>query len=167
MDYLAHALWTRAIYARSPHPWWGAFWGVFPDTICWVPFLIVRLFSTNSLRPDVGGALPEWVSFMYGLSHSVVVFAVVVGALYIIRRRVPIYIWGWLIHIAIDVPTHAADRWPTPFLWPVADFHFPGVSWGSSWFMIANYIALIGIYAYLYYQKRSDAARVAERTTVS
>ncbi len=154
MDYLAHALWTRAVYNGSPKPWWGAFWGVFPDTICWVPFLLVRLVSADTARPEVGGSLPEWVSFMYGLSHSVVVFAAVVAIVYLVYRRIPIYIWGWLIHIAIDVPTHAADRWPTPFLWPAADVHFPGISWGTGWFMVANYTLIAMVYLYMYLRSK-------------
>jgi len=154
MDYLAHALWTRAVYHKTPHPWYGAFWGVFPDTIAWVPFLFYRIFThgLSSGRPDL--ALPAWMDFMYGFSHSLIIFGVTCLLVYLLTRRIPIYLWGWLIHIAIDIPTHAAEMWPTPFLWPLGDIKFPGVSWGTSWFMIANYTLLAGVYLYLYFSAR-------------
>jgi hypothetical protein len=148
MDYFAHALWTRAVYHKTPHPWYGAFWGVFPDTISWVPFFFYRLFTGGAGMPSE--VLPAWMDFLYGISHSVVVFAVVCGIIFLFKRHLPIYLWGWLLHIFIDVPTHAATRWPTPFLWPLVDVKFPGVSWGTPWFMYANYAALIGVYIYLY-----------------
>lgn len=100
--------------------------------------------------------LPAWMDFLYGISHSVVIFAAVCGIVFLFKRHIPIYLWGWLIHIAIDVPTHAASLWPTPFLWPIADVKFPGVSWGASWFMISNYAALAGVYIYLYLRKRKN-----------
>lgn len=154
MDYLAHGLWGYAIYSRSPRPWLGAFWNVFPDTISWVPFFFYRTFTSGFGRPELGAGLPEWMDFLYGLSHSVVVFAAALCISYVIYRRIPIYIWGWLIHIAIDVPTHAATIWPTPFLWPIADVKFPGISWGTQWFMIANYAALAIVYISIYYRRR-------------
>jgi len=149
MDYLAHALWTRAVYHEAKHPWWGAFWGVFPDTVSWVPFFFYRIFTSgfSSGRSDL--VLPGWMDSLYGVSHSVVVFAVVVFIIYLVKKRIPIYIWGWLLHIAIDVPTHSANMWPTPFLWPVSDFKFPGISWGTQSFMIANYAILSIVYLYI------------------
>lgn len=154
MDYLAHALWTRAIYHKTQHPWWGAFWGVFPDTISWVPFFFYRIFTGGFERPGLGSALPAWMDALYGLSHSLVILGIAVGAVYLIKRRIPIYLWGWLIHICIDIPTHAATLWPTPFLWPIAHVRFPGISWGSSWFMTLNYSLLAIVYVYLYYLRR-------------
>jgi hypothetical protein len=98
------------------------------------------------------------MDFLYGLSHSLIVFAAVMLIIFIVKKRVPIYMWGWLLHISIDVPTHAAERWPTPFLWPASTLHFPGVSWGTSWFMVANYSLLAIVYIYLYYQGRRHKA---------
>lgn len=154
MDYLAHPLWTRAVYNKAEHPWWGAFWGVFPDTISWVPFFFYRLFTGGGGMPSV--VLPAWMDFLYGISHSVIVFGVVIGVIYILKKRIPMYMWGWLLHISIDVPTHAAERWPTPFLWPISEVKFPGVSWGTEWFMIANYLLLALVYVYLFLEKRKE-----------
>lgn len=100
--------------------------------------------------------LPAWMDFLYGISHSVIVFGVVIGVIYILKKRIPIYLWGWLLHISIDVPTHAAERWPTPFLWPISEVKFPGVSWGTEWFMIANYLLLALVYVYLFLEKRKE-----------
>jgi len=156
MDYLAHTLWTRAIYHKSKHPWWGTFWGVFPDTISWVPFLIYRLFTSgiSGGRPSL--ILPPWMEFLYGFSHSIIIFAVAWLAIYIVKKSVPIYFYGWLFHIFIDVPTHSAAAWPTPFLWPISEYRFNGTSWGGQWFMIANYSGLLLVYIYLVYQRKKN-----------
>lgn len=153
MDYLAHGLWGYAIYRKTPRPWWGVLWCVFPDTISWVPFLIYRLASGEVGPPSY--ILPPWMDVLYGLSHSVVIFSLVALGVYVVMRRLPIYFWGWLIHIAIDVPTHATGRWPTPFLWPLHNVTFPGVSWGEQWFMIANYALFAIVFISIYYRGRN------------
>jgi hypothetical protein len=36
---------------------------------------------------------------------------------------------GWLLHIAIDIPTHSFRYYATRFLWPVSDFRIDGIAW--------------------------------------
>lgn len=157
MDYLAHALWSYGVYNKSAKPWWGVFWGVFPDTISWVPFFFYSLLSSGGWGRPVVASLPEWVYVMYGLSHSLVVFTAVFALVYFFnKKKVPIYLLSWLIHICIDVPSHAREFLPTPFLWPVSEWRFPGVSWGTPWFALLNYVLLAGFFIYLIYERRKN-----------
>jgi hypothetical protein len=73
-----------------------------------------------------------------------VIFAVVVLSLYIWRKKVPWLLLPWGIHILMDIPTHT-DFFPTPFLFPLSDWHFPwGISWAEGWLLLADWI-LLGI----------------------
>ncbi|HYD02692.1 MAG TPA: hypothetical protein VEC16_00175, partial [Alphaproteobacteria bacterium] len=65
-----------------------------------------------------------------GISHSIFVFFAVIGIVYLIYKKIPIYLWAWGLHILVDVPTHTREFLPTPFLWPFFDWYFPGISWG-------------------------------------
>jgi hypothetical protein len=114
---------------RVKTAWLSVFFGVLPDLSSWTIYLIYRLFNGGFGRPDPS-IVPDWVMTLYGISHSILIFAAVIGIVYIIKKTIPIYLWAWGLHIAIDVPTHSRDFLPTPFLWPVADWYFPGISWG-------------------------------------
>lgn len=49
---------------------------------------------------------------------------------------------AWGLHILLDVPTHARSFYPTPFLWPLSDWTFDGVSWTAPWALALNYTLL-------------------------
>jgi hypothetical protein len=61
---------------------------------------------------------------------------------------------GWALHILIDIPTHSLRFFATPFLWPLSDYRFNGISWGNRWFMLANYTALAIVYILLWRTSR-------------
>ncbi len=138
------------------HVGWTAFWGIFPDLFAFtIPFTI-RIFSllTGSLmlsnffhRPPVSEeALPSGFSTahnLYQYSHSIVIWALVFLLVWAIFKRPRYELLGWLLHILIDIPSHALAFYPTPFLFPVSDYRFPyGVPWSNMWYMIINYSLL-------------------------
>lgn len=172
MDIFAHGLWTAAaaktINKKSPkhlNVLRAAFWGIFPDLFAFtIPF--VWLFwniAFNGLsfadipHPDAGeppAALNQFPIFqlasaLYNISHSAVVFAVVFGVVYFIMRRPVWELTGWLLHIIIDIPTHSYQFYPTPFLWPLSGWKFDGFPWGTPWFLILNYTAILIVYILL------------------
>ncbi len=67
-------------------------------------------------------------------------------------RRFPYELLGWLLHILIDIPTHSYSFYPTPFLWPISQYKFDGISWGTPWFMIVNYSSLAISYLVLWWK---------------
>lgn len=185
MDIFAHGLWAAAaaktynqVYGRiAIRPYklnvlQTAFWGVFPDLFAFtIPFAwlilgplfgdqVPRLQQSESGEPPPADS--HWTfrlaSILYQYSHSLVIFFTVIALIWLIRKRIPWVMGGWLLHILIDMPTHTYDFYPTPFLWPLSDFKITGISWGTPWFMIANYssLALIFLSLFILNKKQID-----------
>jgi hypothetical protein len=168
MDILAHTLWTNAA-ARGAnaaakknrvHVGWAAFWGVFPDFFAFtIPFVI-------SLWGLLSGTATEFPShrntegfniagYLYQYSHSMVVWAVVFIVVWVVRKRPVFELFGWLLHILIDIPSHSINFYPTPFLFPVSDYRFPyGVSWANPIYMIVNYTLLAAVWIGIFLRSR-------------
>lgn len=156
MDYFAHGAWSYLAFYKRKKVWWAVFFGVLPDTISWVPFFIYRLVtqSFGFSKPELV-MVPDWVHLLYGFSHSIIICAAVFLIVYLVKGKVPYFMWSWpLLHILIDVPTHTREFLPTPFLWPISEWRFPGISWGTPWFMALNYTLLISFFVYKIRQKR-------------
>lgn len=181
MDIFSHGLWTAAaakVAGKKLHPslhaGWAAFWGVFPDLLAFtLPFALLfwnmavgNLNISDFPRPDPEGGAPSdaanlfnstLVHALYSLSHSIIIFAVVFCLVWLLKKRPVWELLGWLLHILIDIPTHSYQFYPTPFLWPVSNLKINGVSWATPWFMVANYFALLAVYAYLRFAKRKTS----------
>jgi hypothetical protein len=61
---------------------------------------------------------------------------------------------GWFIHVLMDIPTHSGMLYPTLFLWPLSDWYYDGNSWGTLWFMIANYSCLLIVFILLRFVRK-------------
>jgi hypothetical protein len=148
MDVFSHGLWSYLIFHKQRWKYWAILVGVLPDLLSWFIFMLYRMVNGIAWGgPDVM-TIPQWVWDLYGLSHSLIVFMVVFGVLWLVFRRVQWILLPYLVHILIDIPTHSRHFLPTPFLWPISDWAFPGISWGQRWFMMLN-LSLIAIgYAY-------------------
>jgi membrane-bound metal-dependent hydrolase YbcI (DUF457 family) len=187
MDIFAHGLWTaaaaRAINLRIKksgkstikplNVWHATFWGIFPDLFAFtVPFFVIAFnilsgsMAITQIPPP--GTTPTVIleqripiislaNQLYGISHSLIVFAVVFLLAWLIFRR-PIWeLGGWLFHVLIDIPTHAAQFFPTPLFWPINSWKFLyGFSWGVPWFMALNYSALVVAYLVLWRKEKSN-----------
>ena len=153
--------------------WYTVLWGVFPDLLAFVlPFVWMfwniifgdLKFSDfprpETVEPAVRDTLPVFqiASGLYNISHSLIVFIVIFGlAAVLLRsklRRIPWEMSGWFLHVLIDIPTHSYKFYPTPFLWPISEWKFDGFSWGTPWFIILNYSAIILAYWILRKKRR-------------
>lgn len=158
----------------------AVFWGIAPDIFSfgilfvWITGLLLfgglNFFDfhqhgrmpINPERPDMeplpGNTLFIFrlVSFLYNVSHSVVVFIFIFGIVALIFKKPVWEMAGWLIHILIDIPTHSYQFYPTPFLWPVSGWKFDGFSWGNPWFMFFNYLALAAVYYLLFIKRKTN-----------
>ncbi|MFA5887597.1 MAG: hypothetical protein WC852_02715 [Candidatus Nanoarchaeia archaeon] len=172
MDVFAHALWTGAIIKtislhlkRKITIWKAVLWGIAPDVFsfglmtAWM--LLSLLFGGTALdfqhfeamEPAQRDTIPifQIVSVMYNITHSLFTFVAFFIIFYFLFRKPMWAMLGWLIHILIDIPTHSYQFYPTPFLWPISNWKFNGISWGQKWFMIANYSAIMIAYIALYF----------------
>jgi len=185
MDIFAHSLWTAAaarqanknkkllLKNRAPlHVGWAVFWGVFPDLFAFgLPFLAMLYFFVTGQVTLSGIGLrhlfnapsnARWIitlpAQLYQISHSLVTFSLVFLVVWLILRRPYWELLGWALHIFIDIPSHAANFYPTPFLWPISKYHFIyGVSWANPWFMLINYGALAIVWIYFLTKRKNPA----------
>jgi hypothetical protein len=153
MDTLSHYLWVVALYWQHPKRWIIGLFGALPDLLSFGPHIVESLFAGTLGRPELH-TIPDYVFVMYDLTHSLVVFAVVALVLWFAARDWFWLIWGWALHILIDIPTHSAEFFPTPFLWPISDFMIDGISWGVVWFMIMDVTLLVAVYTWLVMRKQ-------------
>lgn len=143
MDTFAHAAWSFIIFHQTNLPLLAVFFGIMPDLFSWTIVMFYSLAKGMKFgKPDMK-KIPEWAFPLYGVTHSIFVFGIVALIVFLILGYFPIYLWAWIIHILIDIPTHSRKFLPTPFLWPLSKWTFPGFSWGQKWFMITNWSAII------------------------
>ena len=156
MDYLSHGFWSYIFFHRIKKPFYAVFFGLMPDNLSWVIFFFYNLIAgTTFSGPPHLNEIPDWVFTLYGISHSLIVFVVVASIIYIVFRKIPLYIYAWPIAIVIDIFTHTRDFLPTPFLWPLSEWKFPGINWGDSLFMIINYSLIFLFLGYIIIKKRA------------
>jgi hypothetical protein len=145
MDVLAHGLWGGVLFGRKTRwQWRGALWlGMAPDIVAFGPFTVSQVFKHD------WRAFPPYVYSTYDVTHSLVVWAIVVGTIWFFRKRFPWILCAWGFHIVCDIPLHEISFFPTPYLWPLPTPLVNGVRWAQPVIMIPNYLALAVAYTLL------------------
>lgn len=164
MDIASHGLWGGVAFGRkSRKSFWLAFcFGIAPDFFSFGIFFIHR-WLTNGFslgfhgKPDIA-IIPSYVPFMYNITHSLVIFVVVFFIVWFFMKR-PVYeMCAWPFHIIMDIFTHSAEYFPTPFLFPLSNYHFHGISWGNPMIFFPN-LALLAI-AYIWFYRFKKKTRI-------
>jgi hypothetical protein len=147
MDALAHFLWTIIILHKLPSLGLALFFSVAPDAFSWGLANIYLLTKHRKFpHPKKLDQVPTWVFTLYGLTHSLFVFAAVFIIVMVSTQSFPFYLIAWLMHILMDIPLHSRDFLPTPFLWPFSDYKFPGIKWWSRRYILLNYAIIILVF---------------------
>ena len=147
MDVFAHGLWSYAVFHKKKYVWMATLFGVLPDILSFGILFIINLVNGNFHRgPPALSMLPKWLFVSYNLTHSIVLFAVVLLVVFLITKNWYWPLMAWAIHIIIDIPTHSTRFFPTPFLWPLSNYVFNGISWATPWFMLLNYGSLMAVF---------------------
>lgn len=175
MDVFAHALWTHAIHRgvtkakniklNKKAIWTVIFFGLAPDLFSFGFHFTQRIFSWLFQKgeffmsgPPDPSTIPAYIYNSYNYTHSLVLFLAVFAVVWALRGRPYWLMYGWGLHILIDMFSHSTSFFPTPFLFPIADVKINGWSWGDSTFMAINYSLLVITYIGLYlYSKRKQA----------
>jgi len=165
MDIVSHGLWGGIAFGRKNRKNFilAFLIGLLPDVLSFGIILagsILGFFQRTdwSGGPPDPALIPSFANHLYNITHSIIIFAAVFLIVWIIRKR-PWWILGaWGLHILIDIPSHSYQFFPTPFLWPIADFKFNGISWGSPEIFIPNIILLFILYIWFYIAKRKQKA---------
>ncbi len=152
MDFFAHLFWTAILFRGQGPLWIPIAFAAIPDVFSWGMYLFHRILTGKFKfeKPNLQ-AVPRWVWSLYGISHSIFVSGSMFLVISIMVGKVYIPSLAWLVHILFDIPTHSRQFLPTPFLWPISKWKFPGFSWGRRWFIILNWtiIALLMIYLFI------------------
>ncbi len=170
MDIISHGLWGAIAFGRkAKKSYWKAFaFGVLPDLFSFIPQFIYLFFSPEAAHFGSGPPSPESILpltyMLYNISHSLVIFSIIFGVVWLVRKKPMYELLAWGLHILSDIPTHSTDFFPTPFLWPLFDVKINGFSWGQPWFMILNYSLLAVVYTAFIWHKKYESRR---KTTIS
>jgi hypothetical protein len=167
MDVVAHGLWGGApFWAQGRRKFFaGVLIGMAPDLLSFGVFHVTNPgWITLRLAGEVSGPpslsmLPPYVFHAYNVTHSLLVWAAAFALLWLVTKNPPWLLGAWLLHILCDIPTHTESYFPTPFLWPFSTPFVDGISWSTPWFLAANYVSIVSVYAVLFlcfYRRRAD-----------
>ena len=163
MDTLAHAIYGATLFSRTglagglrgpvnaqgrrialDWTFWTAFsFGLLPDIAS------IGIYFTQSALNWSGisfHALPDYVFALYQPTHSLVVAFIGLGFIRLFLKPLLLPALAWPFHICLDIFTHPLGRFQTPFLYPLSDLAFNGISWWMHpWFILAYWglIALV------------------------
>ncbi len=158
MDYVAHGFWSYIFFNWVRRPLYAVLFGLLPDTSSWLIYTIYRMWMGGEFSKPILSIVPDWVFTLYNISHSLFVAAAAILIVSLILRRIPMCMLAWPAMIVLDVFTHTRDFLPTPFLWPISEWRFPGISWGTWQFMVINYsVIAICLFAIIVYRKRRSS----------
>ncbi|MBI4385684.1 hypothetical protein HY573_02545 [Candidatus Parcubacteria bacterium] len=167
MDIVSHGLWGGLAFGRANKKrFWLAFlFGMAPDLFAF-GLLSARVIFGLAPRPQFTlghpdpSFIPPYVFQLYNMSHSLVIFAAVFLLIWVIRKRPLWEMSAWGLHILFDIFTHSEQFFPTPFLWPVSDVRFAGISWMHPLIFIPNVLALTVFYGYWLILGKRRAAEI-------
>ncbi len=166
MDIISHGLYGGVLVGRkSKKSYWTAFFfGIAPDLFSFGIFSAVVWLGYAS-GPDWGvgpvdpALIPQYVHSAYNVTHSLVVFLFAFALVWLLRGKPMWEMLGWLFHILLDIFTHSLSFFPTPFLWPLFDYRFPGTSWSHPAIFIPNVLILLSLYGYWGYKRRNSKVK--------
>lgn len=159
MDVASHGLWGGVFFGRKNRKDFclAFIFGVAPDMLSFGIFFAQRIYSRGfdflSGPPPVS-IIPPYVSSMYNITHSLIIFATTFFLVWIIRKKIFLPMFAWGFHVFLDIFTHSTQFFPTPFLWPISNYAFNGIPWGHPVIWFPNAGLLIVFYALFWRKKR-------------
>lgn len=155
MDYLAHGLWSYILFHWIKKPWKAIFFGLLPDNLSWAVFFFYNLiYNGFGFGAPVLDNIPDWVFVLYNISHSLIIAFSAIAFSWMLHKKFPLVMLAWPTAIVMDLFSHKRSFLPTPFLWPISEWRFPGISWASLEFMVVNYALIIICLIYIYLKRR-------------
>ena len=97
---------------------------------------------------------PSFPAWRFWVLPLMLIAVVVMVILWRLVKPFPWYVLAWPLHILMDIFTHRREFLPTPFLWPVSTWAFPGISWAEPWFMIVNYSIMLTVLVVILVSRR-------------
>lgn len=169
MDIVSHGLWGGVAFGQQGRKsfWWSFFFGVAPDLFSFGIYTVLVWIGLQSgvdwsegLPPM--SSFPDYVPMLYNVTHSLLVFILTFAVVWWWRRRAFLPLLAWALHIVMDIFTHGIGFFPTPWLWPLSDFHIDGIAWSTPAVFLANWILLASLYGTFFvisHKKRSEKSQ--------
>jgi len=169
MDIISHGLYGWTIFGRKNKKqlWLSIGFGILPDFLSFgIPFAgtIVAMLSGSHISAFSQAwhhTGENYIAVIYNITHSLIVWAVVFGALWLIYKKPVKASFAWLLHILIDIPTHSIAFFATPFLWPISNYKFDGIPRSNKMIFIPNVIVLVVLCSMYIYKKRHKSHKKA------
>ncbi|MBI4224959.1 MAG: hypothetical protein HY617_01365 [Candidatus Sungbacteria bacterium] len=165
MDILSHGLWGSFVFGRRSKKSFSLsfLFGMMPDLLSFGIFWLAVFAGLNDppdfAEPPASLNIPHYVSQLYQISHSFVIFLLIFFMLWAFFRRPVWEFSAWGLHILLDIPTHSYRFFPTPFLWPVSRFEVDGFPWSMPQVFIPNILLLVICYVcFFIYRRKSRKA---------
>lgn len=154
MDVFSHGLWGGVAFGRKNKKNFRTAFGIgmMPDLLAFAWPFIGRLSGAAQAQnyshghPDAS-SIPQYVYHIYSFTHSIIIFLAVFLIVWAVRKKPQWLLGAWGLHILVDIPTHSSEFFPTPFLWPLSNFHVDGINWGNPIIFIPNLILLAIAYS--------------------
>jgi len=158
MDFFAHGLWSYILFHHKKKVLLAVLFGLLADSSSWGIYFVYRFITgTFVWGPPQIELIPDWVFTLYNISHSLVICAGVFALVFFIWKKIPYYLYAYPISVAIDVFTHTSAFLPTPFLWPISEWRFPGISWANPTFMAINYFFIIASFLFIMNKRKTNS----------
>jgi hypothetical protein len=160
MDFVSHALWGGVAFGRKNKKNFllAAGISIMPDILTEGLFFAFYLLNIGGMpgwekgHPNITD-YPIFAQTFYNVTHSLVIFAISFILIWIVIKKPLWIIAAWGLHILIDIPTHSAALFPTPFLWPISNFKVNGIGWHNPIVLAIDITLLIVAYAIWLYPK--------------
>jgi len=157
MDFISHGLWSGVAFGRKSKKYflWSFLIGIAPDVLSFGIFMAANVLgilgdSSASWQREAGtppmDSIPVFVHVLYNFTHSLVIFGIVFLLVWLIWKKPVWPLLAWGLHILVDIPSHSDTFFPTPFLYPISDFHVNGINWGNPIIFFPNWILLFLAY---------------------
>lgn len=166
MDILAHGVYNIALQKsiknkkKTKKEIFVAFlWGVLPDFVAFAPSFLLAFFGSSFSSFDHHALVAGFdiARSIYPFTHSLVIFLAVFFIVFIFIRKFYWPMFGWGLHILVDMPLHTPEFFPTPFLFPLSDWTLPfGIAWSTPYIWASFWVAAFIWLGYLWYKRRKN-----------
>jgi hypothetical protein len=136
MDPLSHLIFTGLLLGRKPGLLLA---GVAPDLpfyLLYPAWLLKHKKQAHAGHEDL--PLPSTaVQRLHYASHSLLILAGLLAIRRMIRLGPSAWALAWILHILLDIPSHARVRMAPRPLWPLSSWAFDGCSWADeAWHLL-------------------------------
>ena len=182
MDVFSHWLWGVLVTRKDVNWKVSGPMSVLPDLLAFIPSAIYSFaYGLERTRVDettLTSDFPPIAWNIYRFSHSAVIVTLcLLLSWWLFTRfqgsrledqftervrgnplKLAFLLWApWYVHIALDIPTHTLQFFPTPVFHPLSDAMFDGVRWSTPIVWFSN----VGALAFLWwYVLRKDRLRM-------